>query len=169
MTDEFVGDVRTALTPGKVALVADIVEEWMTPLDTRMESIGGVVFRRARTSVEDSQDGRDAAAHQAEVEQLQVERAQAKSDRLEKIDAAIDRLRVKVEKAVERKRSRMRLEEQRREAKIQELQAKADQAQGEVRRRQVARIGELRRDYARHAAGGQEAPLAPKTNGPVWR
>jgi uncharacterized membrane protein len=32
ITDEFINDVATALTPGKVAVVADIAEEWVTPL-----------------------------------------------------------------------------------------------------------------------------------------
>ena len=41
VTEEFVNDIKTALTPGKVALVAEIDEEWVTPLDTRMERIGG--------------------------------------------------------------------------------------------------------------------------------
>jgi uncharacterized membrane protein len=50
VTDEFVNDVTTALTPGKVAILADIAEEWVTPMDTEMERIGGVVFRRARLS-----------------------------------------------------------------------------------------------------------------------
>jgi len=154
VTDEFVDDIRTALRPGKAALIADIAEEWVTPLDTRMESVGGVVFRRERAIVETTQEDIDAAAHQAEMERLKVERAQARSDRLEKIDATIDHLRTKLENAIERKRVKMRLREQEREAKIQALQAKASQAEGEVRRRQEARIAELRRDYAEKAAAG---------------
>ena len=41
-------EVSQNLTPGKVAVVADADEEWVTPLDTRMEALGGIVFRRAR-------------------------------------------------------------------------------------------------------------------------
>src|SRR5271157_485324 len=40
VTDEFIGDVATAMTPGKVAVIADIAEEWVTPLDPRMDRIG---------------------------------------------------------------------------------------------------------------------------------
>jgi hypothetical protein len=40
-------DVATALTPGKYAVVADVDEDWVTPVDTRMEAVGGVVFRRS--------------------------------------------------------------------------------------------------------------------------
>jgi uncharacterized membrane protein len=154
VTDEFISDVTTAMTPGKVAVVADISEEWVTPLDTRMEQIGGVVFRRARTLVKNTQDDRDAAAHRVEMEQLKAERAQAKADRLAKIDAKIDSLRAKLEKAIERKRVKMQMREREREARVQALKAKADQSQGEVRRRQEARIAEVRRDYAEKVAVG---------------
>jgi uncharacterized membrane protein len=154
VTDEFVGDVSTALTPGKVAVIADIAEEWMTPVDTRMERIGGVVFRRSRSFVKTTQEDRDAAEHRAAIEQLKVEREKAKSGRLAKIDTKIDNLRAKLEAAVERKRIKMQLRQQRREARIQVLQTKADQAKGEVRQRQESRIAELRRDYAEKAAVG---------------
>jgi uncharacterized membrane protein len=154
VTDEFVSDATTAMTTGKVALVADIAEEWVTPLDTRMEQIGGVVFRRTRTLVENTQDDRDAAAHRAEMEQLKAERAKAKADRLAKIDAKIDSLRAKLERAIERKRVKMQLRQREREARIQSLKAKAGQSQGEIRRRQEARIAEVRRDYAEKAAAG---------------
>jgi uncharacterized membrane protein len=154
VTEEFVNDVTTALTPGKFAVVADIAEERMAPLDTRMEQAGGVVFRRTRSMVKTTQEDRDAASHRAEMEQLKVERAQASSDRLAKIDAKIDSLRTKLEAAVERKRVKMQLRQQLRDAKIQALQTKADQAQGEVRRRREARIAELRRDYEERAAVG---------------
>jgi hypothetical protein len=40
-------DVATALTPGKYAVVADVDEDWVTPVDTRMKAVGGPVFRRS--------------------------------------------------------------------------------------------------------------------------
>jgi uncharacterized membrane protein len=151
VTDAFINEIGKALTPGKAAIVANIAEEFVTPLDARMERSGGVVFRQMRYVAENMQDDRDAAAHQAEMEQLKVERAQARSDRLAKIDARIDHLRVKLENAIERKRIKMRLREQEREAKVKALQTKADRSEGEVRRRQEARIAELRHDYAEKA------------------
>jgi uncharacterized membrane protein len=152
VTNEFIDDVTRTLTHGKAALVADISEERMTPLDVRMEQLGGVVFRRARTLVQNTEDDRDAAAHRADMEQLKAERAQARADRLAKIDAKIDNLRVKLENAIERKCVKMQMRQKQREAKIQALRAKADQSEGEIRGRQEARIADLRRDYAEMAA-----------------
>jgi glutamate-1-semialdehyde aminotransferase len=117
-----------------------------------MEDIGGLVFRRTRSFVETTEEDRDAAAHRAELEQLKVERTQARSDRLAKIDAKTDSLRVKLENAIERKRVKTQLRQQQREARIQALQAKANQTQGANRRRQEARIADLRREYEDKAA-----------------
>ena len=97
----------------------------MTPLDTRIEEIGGVVFRRTRRQVRRTHHDRDAAAHRIEIEQLQAERAQASSGRLAKI-GKIDRLGKKLEQAILRQRSAMLLREEQRDARIQTLRAKAD-------------------------------------------
>ena len=45
---EFLDDVSAKLTPGKWAVVSEISEEWVTPVDTRMEALGGIVFRDAQ-------------------------------------------------------------------------------------------------------------------------
>jgi uncharacterized membrane protein len=153
VTDEFVADVSTALTPGKVAVVADVMEDRMTPLNSRIEEIGGVIFRRTRTQVERTQRNLDAAAHRAEMERLEVERAKARTDRLAKIDARIDAVRKKLEDALERDRREMLLRQNQRDARIQALKARADQSQGEIRRRLEARIAEFRRDDEERADG----------------
>lgn len=154
VTDEFVNDIRAALTPGKAAVAALINEgEWLVPLDTQMEEAGGVVFRRIRTYEKERQEDIDAAAHRAEMEQLKAERAKARGDRLAKIDARIDHLRVKLENAIERKRQKMQAQQQQRESRIKALRAQADKSEGEIRRRQEARIAELQRDYADAVAG----------------
>jgi len=151
VTDEFVNDVNTAMTPGKLAVVADISEDMVTPLDIQMEAIGGVVFRRTRSEVKRMHHDLDAAAHQAEMRQLKAERAQAQSERQAKIDARMEALRKKKEDALERERRKMLFEQSQRDAKVQALEAKADQAKGDVRQRLMARIAEVRRDYEKRA------------------
>ena len=41
MSGDFVDEVSAALTPGTVAVVADIDESWVTPVDTRLGALGG--------------------------------------------------------------------------------------------------------------------------------
>ena len=43
--EDFIRDVTEVLLPNRVAIVAEVEEEWPTVLDRRMESIGGVIFR----------------------------------------------------------------------------------------------------------------------------
>jgi hypothetical protein len=38
---DFVDDVKQQLQPSKFAVVAEIQEDWTTPVDSRMEAIGG--------------------------------------------------------------------------------------------------------------------------------
>ena len=146
VTNEFVDDVSEALQRGEVAVIADIDEDLLTPLDTRMEELGGVVLRRTRTFVKDTQDDRDAAVHRAEMDELKAERLRARADRLARIDASIDHTRLKLEAAIERKRSAMLERKKQRDARIAALQARAEQAEGELRKRYDARISALRRD-----------------------
>ena len=38
---------------GQSAVLADVSENWTSPVDTRMKSLGGTVYRRAKDAVED--------------------------------------------------------------------------------------------------------------------
>jgi len=51
---DFVDDVNKKLSPGRVAVIAEIDEDWTTPVDTRMEALGGTVFRRALADARDT-------------------------------------------------------------------------------------------------------------------
>jgi uncharacterized membrane protein len=48
---DFIDDVRKALTPGKVALIAEVDEGWTAPVDTQMENLGITVLRRSMSKV----------------------------------------------------------------------------------------------------------------------
>ena len=75
--EDFLGEVGQHLQPGKVAVVAEMWEEWVMPVDTHMEAAGGVVFRRARADILDSEIVREAAALKAEIDDLKAEYARA--------------------------------------------------------------------------------------------
>ena len=75
--EDFVDDVSKSLTPNKVAIIAEIDEEWTTPVDARMEALGGVVFRRALWEVQEKVDDEDVAAMKADLAQFKSEIAKA--------------------------------------------------------------------------------------------
>jgi uncharacterized membrane protein len=95
--EDFLEDVSKSLTPNKVAVVAEVEEEWTTPVDTRMEALGGTVLRRALWEVEKSQDDEEIAAMKADLKQLKSEISQANADRKAKLQKKIDQLGAKID------------------------------------------------------------------------
>lgn len=44
-------DTAFILANGQSAVIADVTEEWMSPVDRRMQDLGGTVHRRAKSAV----------------------------------------------------------------------------------------------------------------------
>jgi uncharacterized membrane protein len=122
---DLVDDVNKQLRPNKSALVAEIQEDWTTPVDTRMEAIGGVVFRRALSDVEDMVDDEDTAAMQADIAQLKAEHAQARADRKAKLQEKINQLDSRIQVRLEKAKEQRQAAEQRTKAKVEILKTKA--------------------------------------------
>jgi uncharacterized membrane protein len=78
--DDFIDDVNKQLGPNKVALIAEIEEDWTTPVDTRMEALGGNVYRRSLSEVKQTQHEENVAALKADVAQMKAEQAKASAD-----------------------------------------------------------------------------------------
>jgi len=57
--ENFIREVTEVLLPNRVAIVAELEEEWPPFLDRRMESIGGVMFRWELSEVEHALDRQD--------------------------------------------------------------------------------------------------------------
>jgi uncharacterized membrane protein len=51
--DEAADETRFVVGLGQSAVIADISEDWTTPVDTRMRALGGKVYRRAKSDVQD--------------------------------------------------------------------------------------------------------------------
>src|SRR6201982_2637024 len=71
---DFIDDVQKVLVAPNVALVAEVDEEWTTPVDMRMEAIGGEVFRRCFSHVRDKVDDEDVCARKAALAPFKTER-----------------------------------------------------------------------------------------------
>lgn len=143
---DYLGDVSAKLNPGKWALVADISEEWVTPVDTRMEALGGTVFRATRWDVEDEQDARDIAALKADIAQLKTEQANARADQKAKLQAKIDKLQSQLNAKVAHAKQRLEQREKETQAKVQSLENKAAKAKGDAKTALEARIAHLRKE-----------------------
>jgi len=122
---DFIEDVTKVLTPNKVALVAEIEEEWTTPVDTRMEAVGGTVLRRALWEVRQTVDDEETAAMKADIAQLKAEQAKAQADRKAKLQAKISQLEAKIQARLQKAKERREAAERERQAKAAVLKTKA--------------------------------------------
>jgi uncharacterized membrane protein len=123
--DDFIDDVAKKLTPNKFAVVAEIQEDWTTPVDIRMEAIGGTVFRRALSDVKDIVNDEDIAAMKADLAQMKAEHAKSHADRKGKLQEKINQLDSKIQAQLERAKERRVAAEQRAKAKAELLKVKA--------------------------------------------
>jgi uncharacterized membrane protein len=144
---EYLDEVATKLTPGKCAVVADVSEEWITPVDTRMEALGGAVFRTAKKSVEDDQRARDVAKLREELDQLKAEHARARGERRAELQARIDELNAKLQAKLDEAKRRSEQIKSETDAKVQALQKKAEKAQGDIKATFDARVKRIRDEY----------------------
>jgi uncharacterized membrane protein len=121
----FLEDVNKALKPGKFALVAEVDENWTTPVDTRMEAIGGTVFRRALSDVKHTLHDQHIAAMQADLAQMKAEQAEANANRKAKLQEKINQLDSKIQEQLQKGKERREAAEREAQAKVKVLKAKA--------------------------------------------
>ncbi len=141
---EFLDDVSAKLTPGKWAIVSEISEEWVTPVDTRMEELGGTVFRIARRDVADEQDAREVAAIKADIAQLKAEQAKSLAEDKAKLQAKIDDLDKKLDAKAEQAAQRSQQREKEAKAKLKALDKRAAEKKGEAKVAIEKRIAEIK-------------------------
>jgi uncharacterized membrane protein len=122
---EFIDDVEHELLPSRFAVVADIQEDWTTPVDTQMEALGGTVLRRALSDVKHMVDDEETAAMKADLAQLKAEHAKAHADRRAKLQEKINQLDSKIQARLEKAKERRQASEREAKAKVEVLKAKA--------------------------------------------
>jgi uncharacterized membrane protein len=149
---DFVEEVSKRLAPGKAAVVAEIKEEWIAPLNTRMDQVGGIVSRRSRSDVIDLQDERDAAALQHELDQMQKELGQAKSEAKAKLEATIASTQAALKAAEGRAKARVDALKKTIDTKIQALQDQASKSTGEAKARLERQIASIKAERDRRGA-----------------
>jgi len=123
--EDFIDDVSKALTRGKVAVVAEVEEDWTTPVDTRMEGIGGTVYRRALSDVTHQVHQENVAAMKADMAQLKAEHAQARADRKAKLETKINQLDSKIQDQLQKAKDDRQAAERKAQAKVEILKSKA--------------------------------------------
>jgi uncharacterized membrane protein len=144
---DFVSDVAAALLPGKCAVVAEIDEEATDTVDTRMELLGGVVFRRALSEVRDADYVREMAAIKADIAQTQAEIAASRAERKARLQSRIDTLNEKLRQAREQARARHEATKRETAARVEHLKAQAAHVRQDIKARHEQRIAVMERSY----------------------
>jgi uncharacterized membrane protein len=149
--EDFLSEVEKSLLPGKAAVVAEIWEEWTTPVDARMEALGGVVFRRTSDDVLDAQIERDVTALNADLAELEAERDQATGEARAKLQAKVDAAKGRLKTAQDTIQARIEASQKETDAKVKSLQEQAAKESGERKVKREARIAELKADQKRRS------------------
>jgi len=130
--EDFIDDVNKVLLPNKVAVVAEIKENWTTPVDSTMESIGGIVFRRALSDVKHKIHEENVNAMKADLAQMKAEHAKAHTDRKVKLQEKINQLDSKIQAQLQKAKERREAAERQEKAKVEVLKAKASAAKAKA-------------------------------------
>jgi uncharacterized membrane protein len=151
VNDSFLDEASRQLEPGKVAVVAEVWEEWVTPVDTRIEEVGGIVLRRARGEGIDAQIERDVKTLRAELTSLRDEQSRAVKEQRAKLDAKIERAKRELRAAQDRAKAALDGATREGEAKLRLLEERLGQARGDAKTKIDARIKATRADYQRRS------------------
>ena len=144
---EFVDEVSTALAPGKAAVVADIDEAWITPVDARLGALGATMYRRVPSELDEEEWTREVKAARAEFDAIRAEWKQAGQNAKDSLEArmeAADRKLTSIEDRITDTIGRQRDEL---EAKLATLRSQWESANQQRRTELEGRMTELRADY----------------------
>jgi uncharacterized membrane protein len=142
--EDFVAKVSSELTLGKSAVIAEVAETWTTPLDTRMEPLGGIVLRTWRDDFEDEQIAKEIAAEKADWEQLRAEYAQASAETKAKLKAKLDQAKASLDATQKRVDAQMNALDKELKAKIAAMEQQLATAKADTREKINKRIADLR-------------------------
>ncbi len=111
ITTEFLDKIDRDLARGKTGLIADVDEIFESPIDMRMEPLGGTVFRQTRTQLADAFFEKEIEAQRMELANLENEKV-AKATAIEEHESAQQdaHLQAKIDatkRTIEEKQSRL--------------------------------------------------------------
>jgi uncharacterized membrane protein len=144
---DFIEVASQHLKPGNVALLAEIEEEWVIPVDLALEAAGGHVFRRSRSELGEAHYQHDVTALKAEINELEAEASQAgeaaKAQLLTKVAVA----KTALDSALHRGQQRLDALKQEADDKAESLRLQLSLAKSDARVRIEGRAHRVRNAY----------------------
>lgn len=143
----FLDDVSKALTSGRFAVLAEIEESWMTPVDTRLHKLDGIVFRRLRGEVVADQLMRESAAFEADLKALNDDLKQAAAENRAAVQKDIEAVKKQIKVVQDQAKARLDQAKAETDAKVNALQDQAKAASGMAKARIEKRIAAAKADF----------------------
>ena len=143
----FVDEVTFALTKGKTAVIAEIDETWTVPIDTKLEALNAMVFRRLKDEIAEDQLARESEAISAELKNLKEELKEAKEQDKARIKAAITKLQNKAEATNELVRKKLNETKSQLDAKVETMEEQIIHARERRKAKIEKRIKEVKQEY----------------------
>lgn len=145
----FVDEVSSALAKGKTAVIAEIDESWTIPVDTSLEKMNAVVFRRLKAEVAEDQMARESEAIAAELKTLKEEWKEAGEERKAAVKGAITKLQAKAKAMGELVEKKLNDSKNQVDAKVNALQGQMKNTREKRKAKIEKRIAEIKQDYHR--------------------
>jgi uncharacterized membrane protein len=142
---DFVDEVSGSLKPDKVAVIAEIDEDWVTPVDSRMEALGGEVYRRTRGEVVDAELSAEQAALNEEIASLKAEAGKATGEAKGKVQKRVDAANTRLQGLQSRAKATFHSEKAQIDAKLRMLKDRTAKAKGEKKAGLQQRADKLRK------------------------
>lgn len=130
---DFVEEAQSHLKPGKTALVAEVEEEWVTPVDLAMAAVGGMVFRRARSEVAAAHLHTDIATFQSEISSLDHELSQATGIIRDRLHAKLTATKVRLESTLHRAQLKIAALQEEADAKLHAMKVQLLKAEDDAK------------------------------------
>ena len=154
---DFVEMVGNRMEPNTAAVLAEVDEYWTAPLDTRMEALGGEVFRRTRADFEDEQFEQEVRAWNQDMDDLEAEIQQASDEAKAKLKEKKAKLRKSLEDAMERGGQKIIQLENEQQAKVAKLEKQAADAKADAKAKIETRVADVKAGYKARVAKLKEA------------
>ena len=129
---DFIEEAEKMLLPGKVALVVEVDEEWVAPVDSALEATGGKVFRRARSEVVHLRFDHGIAVFKGEISELEAEAVHAKGAAKSKLRTQVVAAKARLAEAVQHARQRVETLGQEADEKAAAIREQLSHVKGEV-------------------------------------
>jgi len=144
---EFIDDVSEAIIPGTVAILANIEEEWTTPLDTKMLENQGITFRRLRSDVEYLQWEREIVLENEVMNELIAEFNDSVDADKASIKKHFEKSKAKLKAIADRVKGKIDTLINELDEKVEILEAQIDNATDENKKKIKAQVAKLKADH----------------------